>query len=189
MTLLNTDMKLRCFVNRMQSLRVSKDLLWQRAVRPLTILLTALFAFAASAAEAQVRLENTIKKVETFVNEAGDVERRLVDANSVVPGDELQYTVRFTNEGTLPVDAGTIVITDTIPAHTEYLDGTAFGSGTEVQFSVDGESFGQPTDLNVVKEGVEVLASAGDYRSIRWTFAPALEPGEAGHVSFNVRLK
>ena len=117
------------------------------------------------------------------------MERRLVDANCVVPGDELRYTVRFTNDGTLPVDAGTIVITDTIPAHTEYLDGTAFGSGTEVQFSLDGEAFAQPMDLNTVKEGVEVLASAKDYRSIRWVFAPALEPGETGHVSFNVRLK
>ena len=152
--------------------------------------LTAIaMAFAATIASAQVQLENTIKKVETFVNDSGAVERRLVDATSVVPGDELQYTVRFVNKGDLTVDAGTIVITDAIPASTEYVDGTAFGSGTDVMFSVDGVNFGTATDLKVRKEGREMLAAAQDYSSIRWTFAPALQPGEAGHVTFNVRLK
>ena len=183
-------MALTSLVNRLQhAAPCGNARLWHRAVRSATFLLAMTCAFTATAVEAQVRLENTIKKVETFVNEAGAVERRLVDANSVVPGDELQYTVRFTNEGTLPVDAGTIVITDAIPAHTEYLEGTAYGAGTEVQFSIDGEAFGNPDELNVVKEGAEVIASARDYRSIRWKFAPALEPGETGHVSFNVRLK
>jgi len=178
MTQLNMDMTLRC--GRNQSMR---------AVRLLTVTLTLLTAFAAMSAQAQVRLDNTIKKVETFVNETGDVERRLVDANSVVPGDELQYTVRFTNNGNEPVDAGTIVITDAIPAHTEYLDGTAFGAGTKIQFSVDGEMFATPADLSVVKEGAELIVAAKDYRSIRWAFGPSLEPGDSGHVSFNVRLK
>lgn len=178
MTQLNMDKTLRCGLN--QSIR---------AVRLLTVTLTVLFTFAASAAEAQVRLDNTIKKVETFVNKAGDVERRLVDANSVVPGDELQYTVRFTNNGNEPVDAGTIVITDAVPAHTEYLDGTAFGAGTDIWFSVDGEMFASPAELSVVKDGAELLAAAKDYRSIRWTFGPKLKSGDSGYVSFNVRLK
>jgi len=163
--------------------------LTRRAVRLVTMILTLLMAVAVPAANAQVKLDNTIKKVETFVNEAGDVERRLVDATSVVPGDELQYTERFTNNGELPVDAGTIVITDVVPAHTEYLDGTAFGAGTQVLYSVDGERFAAPVDLSLVKEGVEVIASAKDYRSIRWTFGPQLQPGDSGYVSFNVRLK
>jgi uncharacterized repeat protein (TIGR01451 family) len=161
----------------------------QHSVRPLVTALVLLFALATSAAEAEVKLENTIKKVETFVNETGDVERRLVDANSVVPGDELQYTVRFTNHGTQPVDASTIIITDAVPVHTEYLDGTAFGAGTQISYSVDGETFAAPVGLSMVKDGVEVTASAKDYRSIRWTFGPALAPGDSGYVSFNVRLK
>ncbi len=160
-----------------------------RAVRLWSAVLALVTACAVTTANAEVRLENTIKKVETFVNEAGEVERRLVDAHSVVPGDELQYTVRFSNNGKLPVDAGTIVITDAIPAHTEYLDGTAFGAGTDIWFSVDGEAFAPPQDLMVVKDGTELPAAAKDYRSIRWTFGPALKPGDSGYVSFNVRLK
>jgi uncharacterized repeat protein (TIGR01451 family) len=206
MTQLHTDINLRCGlfeIDRAHHDGVSRS--WTRTavlvrnwavrlvrnwtVRLVVTALTVLMAFAASSASAQVRLENTIKKVETFVNSAGTVERRLVDAMSVVPGDELQYTVHFVNNGTQPVDAGTIVITDAIPAHTEYLDGTAFGSGTQVWFSVDGEMFASPADLSLVKDGVEVNASASQYRSIRWNFGPALQPGASSYVSFNVRLK
>lgn len=149
----------------------------------------ALLACLAGSVEAQVRLENTIKKGETFVDDNGQVQRRMVEANSVLPGDELQYVVRFVNEGEQPVDAGTIVITDSIPAHTEYLEGSAFGSGTEVDFSLDGKNFALARDLKVVSGSLEVPASAAQYNAIRWRFGPALEPGAGGYVSFNVRLK
>ena len=153
-----------------------------------TAMITTLLLFLAGTATAQVRLDNTIKKVETYVNEKGEVKRRMVDAVSVIPGDELQYTVRFLNEGEVVIDAGTIVITDAIPPHTTYVEGTAFGSGTEVLYSVDGAQFANPADLLVRKDNEEVIASAKDYNSIRWTFAPELKPGESSYVTFNVRL-
>ena len=143
----------------------------------------------AFGAEAQVRLENTIKKVQTYVDESGEVKRRMVDATSVVPGDELQYVVKFVNEGAVPVDAGTIVITDAIPEHTVYLDGTAFGSGTDIKFSLDGKAFAAAQELLVQATDENVPAKASDYSAIRWTFGPALKPGESSYVSFNVRLK
>lgn len=152
------------------------------------IIATFLLA-AATSAMAQVTLENTVQKVETFVNDTGEPQRRLVDAESVVPGDELRYTITFTNAGSEVVDAGSIVITNPIPPETEYLDGTAFGSGTEIDFSLDGETFAPADELMISQGGAEVIASAKDYRSIRWVFQPALEPGETGNVSFNVRLK
>jgi uncharacterized repeat protein (TIGR01451 family) len=153
-----------------------------------TLCLIAAAATSATAA-AQVTLENSVQKVETFVNEAGEPQRRLVDADSVVPGDELRYTITFANDGAETVDAGSVVITNPIPAETEYLDGTAFGSGTDIVFSVNGENFATPDALSVVHNGVEAPAAAKDYKSIRWVFRPALDPGETGNVSFSVRLK
>jgi uncharacterized repeat protein (TIGR01451 family) len=153
-----------------------------------TIFLVAALANSATAA-AQVILENSVEKVETFVNEAGEPQRRLVDADSVVPGDELRYTITFANDGGESVDAGSVVITNPIPEETEYLNGTAFGSGTDIVFSVDGEIFAAPEVLRVTRDGIEIPASAKDYESIRWVFRPALEPGETGNVSFSVRLK
>lgn len=153
-----------------------------------TICLVMSMATSATAA-AQVILENSVEKVETFVNEVGEPQRRLVDADSVVPGDELRYTITFANDGGESVDAGSVVITNPIPDETEYLNGTAFGSGTDIVFSVDGENFAPPEALRVTRDGIEMPASAKDYESIRWVFRPALEPGETGNVSFSVRLK
>jgi uncharacterized repeat protein (TIGR01451 family) len=157
-----------------------------------TVITTACLVAAVATpaiAAAQVTLENSVQKVETFVNEVGEPQRRLVDADSVVAGDELRYTITFTNDGGETVDAGSVVITNPIPAQTEYLDRTASGSGTEVVFSVDGVDFAAPNALTVSRDGGEVRASAKDYRSIRWIFRPALEPGETGSVSFNVVLQ
>jgi uncharacterized repeat protein (TIGR01451 family) len=151
--------------------------------------MTTLGLLLAAHAAAQVTLSNSVKKVETVLNESGEAERRLVDALSVVPGDELRYTITFTNEGGEVVDAGSIVITNPIPEATEYLDGTAFGSGTDIVFSTDGVSFASANELMVDEAGVEAPASARDYTIIRWVFSPELEPGETGNVSFNVRLK
>lgn len=143
----------------------------------------------AVSAVAEVKLENSVKKVESFVNEAGAVERRLVDADRVVPGDELRYAIRFRNRGTEVVDAGSVVITNPVPADTEYLEGSAFGTGTAILFSVDGTHFDVPEALTVLLDGQEVVASAKDYVAIRWTFQPELAPAEEGFVTFNVRLK
>ena len=155
----------------------------------LQVTLAALLLLMAHAAFAEVRLENSLNKVVRYVDEAGQVKRKHVPATSIVPGDELQYVVRFTNEGDLAVDAGTIVITDMIPEHTEYLAGTAYGSGTQVLYSIDGEAFTTPDNLLTQDEGESRVIAAAEYTAIRWVFAPGLAPGESSYVSFNVRLK
>ena len=145
-------------------------------LRLTSLAVLALSLFAGPFALARVELENTIQKVETFINADGEVQRRLVDVESVVPGDEIRYTIHFANTGEQAVDAGSIVITDHIPDHTEYLEGTAFGSGTDIIFSTDGEQYGTPADLTIARDGEVLPAGAADYRSIRWVFAPALAP-------------
>ena len=149
----------------------------------------ALIAFAIGA-NAQVTLHNAVQKVERFVNDAGRVETRLVTADEVVPGDELHYTIVFENSGQAPVDPDSIVITNPVPEQTEYIDGTASGTGTDVVFSVDqGGQFAQADVLTMSAGDENVPASARDYTTIRWMFSPSLEPGEKSEVSFNVRLK
>jgi len=161
-----------------------------KATGTVRLLLAVLVLSFSSHAVAEIDLTNSVKKVEVIVSDAGEMRRKLVDADSVVPGDELFYTITFTNKGEKPVDAGSIVITNPIPESTEYLDGTAFGSGTDILFSVDeGSQFGPPAQLMVSSNGSEVPASAQDYTTIRWTFGPSLQPGESADVSFNVRLK
>ncbi|MEE4360549.1 MAG: hypothetical protein V2I63_03385 [Pseudomonadales bacterium] len=148
-----------------------------------TFLNIALLSLAAVAALGHalddMRLVTGVQKVEAFVNEAGERSTRLVEAASVVPGDELRYTVTFANEGAEVVDAGTVVITNPVPDNTVYLDGSAFGAGTAITFSIDGATFASAEELFVTEpDGARRLARPEEYTHVRWTFAPALEPGE-----------
>ncbi len=161
----------------------------QRNVATSRFIVVGCCLLAAGMVTAEVKLENTVMKVAAVVNEQGVAERHLVDADSVLPGDELRYTILFNNDGTAVVDAQSIVITNPIPADTEYLEGTASGLATEIVFSVDGATFGRPEELRVVEGEREVAASAEDYRVIRWTFQPPLAPGESSDVSFNVLIR
>ncbi len=156
--------------------------------------LCALILLAATTAawsQEPIRLLSSVQKVETVVNEQGEQERRLVAAERVIPGDELRYTVTFTNQGDEAVDAGSIVITNPVPSNTVYLEGSAGGSGTDVRFSVDGgETWGEPDALRVTDEdGQTRIADAEDYSHIRWTFRPALQPEQESSVFFRVRLR
>ncbi len=142
-------------------------------------------------AQEPVRLVSSVQKVETFVNEQGEQERRLVAAERVVPGDELRYTVTFANQGGEAVDAGSIVITNPVPNNTVYLQDSAGGSGTDIQFSADGgETWAAPDELVLAgADGQPRLAEAEEYTHIRWIFRPALEAGEESSVFFRVRLR
>ncbi len=154
------------------------------------IMLALLCACLVAPALGQIDLQHTVQKVERVALDSGEVEVRLVDAERVIPGDELRYTVYFRNDGDRPIDPATIVITDPLPRKTTYIEGTAFGAGTEIRFSVDGgQTFGAPDELTLVQDGVETAARPEDYTTIRWEFSPVLEPGEQSHVAFNVQLR
>jgi len=140
-------------------------------------------------AAADVALTTTAQKIEKFTAPDGAVATRLIPAQKVLPGDDVRYTITFVNGGDKPVDAGTVVVTNPVPEHTHYIADSAFGSGTTITYSVDGgRTFHPAADLMVVRDGVKVPATAEDYTTIRWKFAPALAPAAQSFVSFNVRL-
>lgn len=163
----------------------------KRFNRGLQRLLAVTMSIALSAsAVAAVDMSDRVQKVERYVDDSGQVQRRFVDADQVIPGDELRYTITFENGGRDAIDAGSIVITNPLPNNTVYIDGSAFGSGTVIEYSTDnGDSFAPAEALTVSRDGGQVPASAADYTTIRWTFEPSLEAGEKSHVSFDVRLQ
>lgn len=165
------------------------------------LLAGALVATQALAAEAvaEVTLATTVDKVETTLDTGGRVKRQLVPAESVVPGEELRYTIRFTNESDTLVDAGRIVITNPVPDGTRYLAGSAAGESSVVEFSLDGETFDTqepaaesaspaPETQNPGAQSAERTADSAGVHSIRWTFQKDLAPGESSAVFFHVRM-
>jgi len=154
-----------------------------RSIGLLGLLLTGL-------ANAEVELVVSVDRVLRLATADGEMETLLVDASTVQPGQELRYTIAYTNASDQFIDPGIVVITNAIPESAEYIEGSATGARTEIQFSVDnGAAFGFPESLIVVEGGSRIPASARHYTTIRWTVTRVLGPGEGGSVSFDVRLR
>ncbi len=113
----------------------------------------------------------------------------LETVTEVQPGDVIRYTITFQNDSPQDVAAGSVVITNPLPDGTVYLDGTAAGSATQITFSVDGDTFSDPSALTVTDASGTRRATAADYRSIRWAYGPRLPAGASSNVSFDVRIR
>lgn len=153
----------------------------------LTSLILILAAVVAAAQE-PLEVQTIVQKQETFVNDAGETEKRLVAADVVVPGERVFYTITFTNSGDEPAD--NVVITNPIAAGLVYIDGTAFGPGADIQFSVDdGRSFAAADTLTVTEDGQSRAAEASDFTHIRWVMRSELAAGAQATARFAAILE
>jgi uncharacterized repeat protein (TIGR01451 family) len=135
----------------------------------------------------QIRTTADIEVVETDAN--GEIVTRLEQASKVIPGDIVIYTVTFSNTGSEPAE--NVVITNPVPRHMEYVEGTAFGPGADISFSIDGgQSWGTPDELMVTAaDGSQQPALATEYTDIRWILRNTLQPGAQGFARFRTRLQ
>ena len=149
--------------------------------------------FAQESGEAPARgaleVRTVVQKVLQQVDENGEVTTELVGVDTAVPGDEVVYTVTFTNLGAEPAE--NILITNPIPPQMRYVSGTAFGPGTEVEYSVDGgTTWGQAAALRVsTASGDERLAEPDDYTHIRWALNAPLEVGQRSFARFRAVVR
>ena len=124
-------------------------------------------------------------------NETGESVKKRVEASkaNVVPGDTVIYTVAYSNNGNQP--ATNVIINNPVPEHMLYLDNSAEGAGTRIDFSTDkGKSYGPLAALKVTnKAGRERPARAEDITNLRWTIEKPLAPGGKGTVSYRAKLK
>ena len=138
---------------------------------------------------ADVRLKTTAQVEVTTVNKQGEKIVQRKPATKVVPGHEVIYTITAKNTGKQV--ANKIVVSNPIPKHTVYVDGSVFGKNTAISFSVDGgKTFTKAGQLQVSEaNGKTRPATATDYTNIRWVFQFKLEPGATAQVGYRVRLK
>lgn len=124
-------------------------------------------------------------------NEAGKEEIKRVPAASanVTPGDTVIFTNNYINNGDQPAES--VVITNPVPVHMLYVDGSAAGENARIEFSVDkGKSYGLPGALIVILgEGKERPARPDDYTHVRWTLKKPVPPAGSGSVMFRAKVK
>ena len=153
----------------------------------LTGILTSMVAMAAIA-QAHLEVTTTVQKEEQYVNDAGQVEKRLVPADVVVPGEKVFYTITFRNVSEESAD--NVVITNPIAADLIYVMGSGYGPGTEIEFSVDGgASFGKAEQLQVTEDGVTRAAEPRDFTHVRWVMQNDLAAGAQGTARFAAVLE
>ncbi len=160
-----------------------------------TLAVMALFVFTAvcpAYADEQGDIELTmLSEVEVkSVNDKGAVVVKREDAAKakVVPGDAVIFTTAYRHVGKEPAEKAVIV--NPVPEHTLYVDRSAEGKGTRIEFSADGgKTYGPVKTLKTVKGGKTRPAVAADYTHVRWTFDKPLKPGAKGSVSFRAKVK
>ncbi len=154
----------------------------------MSVILVMLAAVAAAQEQGHLDVQTTVQKKEVVVNEAGESETRLVAAEVIVPGESVVYTITFTNVSAEPAD--NVVITNPIAEDLMYVDGSAFGPGMDIQFSVDGGvTFAAANELTIVEDGEVLDAQAEDFTHVRWVMQNDLKAGAQGIARFAAVLK
>ncbi len=155
-------------------------------IRKLTLALS--LALMSTFVNAEVTLTNSMFEVVTITAEDGSTTEQWQQPDKLVPGERVGYQVEVNNQGTEP--AADIVIANPIPEHTEYVQGSAKGLGTQIEFSVDnGKTFALPAQLFIQKDGKSVQAQAADYTQVRWKLNQPLAAGASSTVQYIVKIK
>ena len=116
------------------------------------IVMLALSLAAYAQEQGHLDVRTVVQKEQVTVNKAGEAETELVVASTVVPGERVVYTITFQNISDEPAE--NVVITNPISGELTYIDGSAFGPGTDIQFSVDGgQTFSSRDELTVTEDG------------------------------------
>lgn len=154
--------------------------------KALSIVLASLLivgAAHAQAAERPVQLASAVQLVVPADASAGTAET-LVDAASVVPQDQLVFSVSYRNTSGEPVTD--LLIVNAVPPSVRISEESA--AATEV--SVDGgTSWGQLGTLVVAQaDGTTVPATIEDISHLRWKVS-LIGPGQSGAVSFRATVR
>jgi len=162
-----------------------KKLVSACSVLPLLMFLTGT---AVAQDENTLEVVTTVQKIVTVVADDGQVSTEYVEADTVVPGERVQYTILFRNVGTQPAD--NVVITNPIAESLTYVTGSALQDGLQVEFSIDGgQSFAAADALLVNDDGSDRRATNNDYTHVRWVMQTALAVGDQGIASFAADLE
>lgn len=162
--------------------------------KTLALLITTFLLTASLATAKQGGGVELISRAEVEVaqkNDKGETVLKRTDAAkaNVVPGDTVIYTINYVNNGDKPATG--VAIDNPVPENMLYVDKSAEGTGTRIDFSVNkGKSYGPLATLKITtKAGREKPATAADISSVRWTLEKPLPAGGKGSVSYRAKVK
>lgn len=112
-------------------------------------------------------------------------------SQAVLPGDVVQYQLRFTNQG--QGDVRGVVFTNPVPEGLRYVDGSAGADRQDVavEYSTDGGQTYAATPLVtevVAGRRVQKPATPEQYTHVRWTVRGSIAPGASVTAEFRATL-
>jgi uncharacterized repeat protein (TIGR01451 family) len=151
----------------------------------------ALFQSAARAEEPQssdIQTELIAEVRENFSTTPGREAYRFVPAKLLEQGQVVYYTLRITNQTSVPLR--NVAVVQPVPANTTYLADSASGPGATTSFSVDGgRTFAAADALMIEVEGASQLAQVTQYTHIRWQLRNPLAPGATALARFRATFR
>ena len=112
-------------------------------------------------------------------------------SQAVLPGDVVQYQLRFTNQG--QGDVRGVVFTNPVPAGLRYVDRSAGADRQDVavEYSTDGgKTYAATPMVTEVVDGKRVQrpATPEQYTHVRWTVQGSIAPGATMTAEFRAEL-
>lgn len=113
---------------------------------------------------------------------------RFVPARLLEQGQVVYYTVRITNETTVPLR--NVAVVQPLPANTVYIADSAAGPAAAVSFSSDGgHTFAPAAALTAEVDGTKQPAQPAQYTHIRWQLRNPLAPGATALARFRATFQ
>ena len=131
-------------------------------------------------------LKSTAEIEKEVVDDKGEKSRVLVPAGKVIPGTEVVWTVTANNTCKQPSDK--VTISNPVPEHMTLVPNSAFGAGSDISYSLDGQKFAPAGQLTVRENGADRAARADEYKHIRWVFKNPVQPGASAVARFRAVL-
>jgi len=131
-------------------------------------------------------LKSVAEVEQAVVNDKGEKSTKLVPAGKVVPGVEVVWTVTANNVCKQPSDK--VTINNAVPEHMTLVPNSAFGPGSDVTYSLDGQKFAPAGQLTVLENGAARPARADEYKHLRWEFKNSLQPGASAFARYRAVL-
>lgn len=143
------------------------------------VLALAATAAPLAAQDSAMTLKGDVMLEQTVADESGNTTVRLVEPNTIVPGDRLVFGTEYANTSAETVE--NFVVTNPLPAAVRLAE----DAPADLIVSVDGGSdWGQLSQLSVAGEdGTSRPASHADVTHVRWTLA-RVAAGESGRLEY-----
>ncbi|NNC38380.1 MAG: hypothetical protein EX271_06045 [Acidimicrobiales bacterium] len=131
--------------------------------------------------------EQTVEREIIVKNEDGSETVKREEADTVVPGESIVYSINYYND--LDKPAENVVLVMPVPTELTFSEGSADFDGVQTTFSTDGGKTFALRESVVVKrdDNSTRAADAADITHVKWVVA-SITPDQRGSLSFKGKL-